>query len=111
MNTKASEAKKRADRSNKSRLLRKALEYAWTDFVVDVRSAVVPGSVSMSMEWRIEWIKELSEAIGPISWEHVEMGLLESGWFQRIHEQLGYPVDHEAIRVALVKYGRIEEPE
>lgn len=87
-------------------LLRKALEHAWSDFADDVRNAIPPGATSMAMEWRIDWIGELSKQVGPIDWKAVEIPLLESGWLQRVHGILGFTVPVAEIAQWLEQYKR-----
>ena len=95
--------------------LRDELSCLWTDLQTARRSAYKDGW-SMHCDWIVERIKTITPLVGPTSWRQLDIGLIEDGVYQRIHEEIGVaaPYDEEGVRNHrewLDGSGRVNAPE
>lgn len=86
---------------------RKELRSLWHDLDHAVRSAL-NGTWSMGCDDVTHRIKRLTRLVGPTPWEAIQITLLESGVYQRIHAELGIEVTVDMDQVAEVRE-RIED--
>lgn len=82
--------------------VRRELECLWDDLYSATRAAIRDGwSINCDhLRWRIE---TLTRFVGPLPWENVQIPLLESGVYQRIHQEMGVTVEVDMQRVAQVR--------
>jgi hypothetical protein len=78
---------------------REELQWLWADLAVAVRSAL-NGTWSVHCEAIEDRIKALTPLVGPTPWEQIQIPLLETGTYQRIHEELGIEVQVDMEGVA-----------
>lgn len=81
--------------------LRKELDYLWAD-LGGAMSQATNGSWSIECRCLEERIKEITMLVGPTPWDEIQLPLLESGVYQRIHADLGVeaPVDMDRVAKA-----------
>ncbi len=71
----------------------------WGDLDEAVRRAI-------NRDWSIQCenlaarIKTLTRFVGPTPWEEIQISLLESGRYQRLHAEMGVAVEVDMARVA-----------
>jgi hypothetical protein len=71
----------------------------WSD-LNDARRSAIRDSWSMKCDHLVDRIKLFTQQVGPISWEEIDIDLLEDGVYQRIHAEIGVSVDVDMARVA-----------
>lgn len=79
--------------------VRAELAYLWNDLNEAVRSAI-NGHWSIRCDSVVDRIKTLIRLVGATPWGEVPMTLLETGLYQRIHEELGIEVNPDMAEVA-----------
>jgi hypothetical protein len=75
------------------------LECLWDDLSQAVRSAL-NGTWSMKCDSLEDRIKRLTPLVGPTRWEAIQIHLIESGVYQRIHSEIGVEVSPDMEQVA-----------
>lgn len=78
---------------------REELGLLWNDLNRE-RSLAINGEWSMNCDHLVERIKALTPLVGPTPWEEIQIPLLELGIYQRVHTELGIPVDVDMERIA-----------
>jgi len=81
---------------------RDELDALWADLDTAVRNAA-NGQWSITCDWLTDRIKRLTQLVGPTPWEQVQIPLLESGVYQRLHAELDVSVEVDMARVAEVR--------
>src|SRR6266487_312620 len=81
---------------------RDELDALWADLDTAVRYAA-NGQWSITCDWLTDRIKRLTQLVGPTPWEQVQIPLLESGVYQRLHAELDVSVEVDMARVAEVR--------
>jgi copper chaperone CopZ len=71
----------------------------WSD-LNDARRAAIRGSWSMNCDHLVDRIKKFTQQVGPISWEEINIDLLEDGVYQRVHGEIGITVEVDMAKVA-----------
>ena len=79
--------------------LREELANLWTDLQTARRSAY-NGAWSMHCDSLKERIVALTHLVGPTPWEQADPGLFRDRLFQRIHEEIGVPVEVDEVKLA-----------
>lgn len=79
--------------------LQEELSCLWTDLQTARRDAL-NGNWSMHCDWIEGRIKAITPLVGPTSWRQLDIGLIEDGVYQRIHEEIGVeaPYDEQGVR-------------
>lgn len=74
----------------------------WGDLYAAVRNGIRTNwSIECeSLAWRI---KMLTRFVGPTPWDEIQISLLESGVYQRIHAEMGVTVEVDMAKVAEVR--------
>jgi hypothetical protein len=89
---------------------REELGLLWGD-LNRARQSAINGEWSMNCDHLVERIMALTPLVGPTPWEEIQIPLLELGIYQRVHAELGVPVDVDMERVAKTRTsidGRLE---
>lgn len=61
------------------------------------------GEWTMGCDAAVERIRMFTRLVGPTPWEKVQISLLEDGIYQRVHAELGVPVDVDMEKVVSVR--------
>lgn len=75
------------------------LELLWGD-LHDARRSAANGAWSIRCDGLAARIKMFTRLVGPTPWEKIQIPLLEDGIYQRIHAEVGVPVEVDMTRVA-----------
>lgn len=75
------------------------LRWLWGDLNT-ARYSAIRGKWSMECDSLVERIKLLTKLVGPTPWEVIQIGLLEDGIYQRVHEEIGVPAAVDMAGVA-----------
>lgn len=82
--------------------VREELDSLWSDLNIARRDAI-NGVWSIRCDGLVERIKNLTSLVGATPWEQIQIPLLEDGVYQRIHDEVGIPVEVDMKRVAEVR--------
>lgn len=86
---------------------REELDCLWHDLDKAIRRAI-DGRWSIECDGLQGRIERLTKLVGPTPWEAIQIPLLESGVYQRIHEGIGVVAEVDMVRVAETR-ARIDE--
>lgn len=81
---------------------REELRLLWKD-LADARSYSVNGAWSIRCDELVERINALTTLVGPTPWDEISIPLLEAGIYQRVHADLGIPVEVDMERAMRAK--------
>lgn len=79
--------------------MRDELDALWYDLHVARRDAM-NGQWSINCDGLAERIRIFTGLVGPTPWEQIQLPLLETGVYQRLHAEWGVQADVDMVRVA-----------
>lgn len=83
-------------------VVREELAHLWYDLHEAVRSAL-NGRWSIQCDYIQGRIEKLTKLVGPTPWESIQIGLIETGVYQKINRDLGFDIQPDMARVAEVR--------
>ncbi|MEU8623294.1 hypothetical protein [Streptomyces sp. NPDC048669] len=90
------------DAERLEQVAREELGYLWGDLNT-ARQNAIRGQWSIQCDGIEDRIKALTALVGPTPWDEIQISLLESGIYQRIHAELGIEVAPDMERVTQVR--------